>query len=96
MHRMRRGLLTAAVTGAVLLGTAAPSSAAECEFPKGWYTSNAELQYAGDLWAGKLEESLRTPSNTSNLVSGNATRTASLISALGRWAQALPANLPRC
>lgn len=92
---MRRGLLTVAVTGAALLGGAAPSSAA-CEFPKGWYTSQAELQYATDLWSGKLEESLRTPTNTTNLVTGNANRTASLLTAGQRWTRALPANLPRC
>ena len=92
---MRRVIAVVAVSGAVLLPTAAPAGA-QCAFPKGWYTSNAELQYATDLWSGKLEESLRTPSNTSNLLSGNLTRTQAFASALSRYASALPGNLPRC
>jgi hypothetical protein len=91
----RRGLIVAAVAAGAMLGTSARADAA-CTFPKSWYTNQAELQYATDLYTGKLRESLATPANTNNLVSGNASRTASFLSAAQRYVLGLPGSLPRC
>jgi hypothetical protein len=71
---------------------AAPRSA--CTFPKGWYTAQAEYQYAVSLYAGQTGDSVAQAASALqsqnqaaitaalvNLTSGNANRAATFATA---------------
>jgi hypothetical protein len=99
--RRSRGLIAGALAYAAIVATpAAAASPRACTFPKGWYTAQAEYQYATYLFTGQAGDSvtqaagaLGAPQNSgalqaalTNLTTGNANRTATYAGATQEFA----------